>query len=102
MPESPSAILAGIQNKIALLAEKRDKAEARCLSLEKQIADLSASLSEKEEELRKALLEVEFLTLSHRLADSPEALAKARTTVAGIIRKVDSAISLIKGDPADL
>lgn len=102
MPDSPSALMAGIQNKIALLAENCDKAEARCLELEKKIADLSASVKDKDEQLRRANLEIEFLTLSHRLADTPEALANARLTIARIIRKVDSAIALIKADPADI
>ncbi|MDE6811715.1 MAG: hypothetical protein K2J15_05130 [Muribaculaceae bacterium] len=102
MPDSPSALIAGIQNKIALLSERRDRAESRCLELEKQIADLSATIRDKDQQLNEARLEIEFLTLSHRLADSPEALANARNTISRIIRKVDSAIALIKSDPADL
>ena len=102
MPDSPSALLAGIQNKIALLSQSRDDAEARCLELEKQVADMAATIHDREQQLTQARLEIEFLTLSHRLADSPEALANARATISRIIRKVESYIALIKSDPADL
>lgn len=102
MSDSPSALIAGIQQKIARLAEKRDKAEIKCHDLEARIEALEADLAERDRQLRKANLEIEFLTLSHRLAASPQALADARKTVARIIRKVDAAIALIKSDPADL
>lgn len=102
MPDSPSALMAGIQNKIALLAESRDKALAHCEELETKIYDLQSALRNREEELKQARIEIEFLTLSHRLADSPEALANARTTIARLIRRIDSAIALIKNDPANL
>ncbi|MDE5842949.1 MAG: hypothetical protein K2H35_04360 [Muribaculaceae bacterium] len=85
-----------------MLSQSRDDAEARCLELEKQVADMAATIHDREQQLTQARLEIEFLTLSHRLADSPEALANARATIARIIRKVDSAIALIKSDPADL
>lgn len=102
MPESPSALIAGIQQKIALLAAKRDEAESKCRELMRRIEGLESDIAEKEQALRQAHQEIEFLTLSHRLADSPAALAEARKTLARLIRKVDAAIALIKSDPADL
>ncbi|MDE6271890.1 MAG: hypothetical protein K2M31_02655 [Muribaculaceae bacterium] len=102
MPDSPSALIAGIQQKIARLAEKRDEAQAKCYALEARIEALEADLAERDSQLQQANLEIEFLTLSHRLADSPQALANARKTISRIIRKVDAAIALIKSDPADL
>lgn len=102
MPESPSVLMAGIQQKIAHLAEMRDNAEARCRSLQGRIDELEIDMAHLENELRQANLEIEFLTLSHRLADDPQALAEARKTISRLIRKVDSAIALIKTDPSDL
>ena len=94
MPTPTVAILAEIHSRICGIAAKRDAAEARIRSLETELADTKA-------ELHKARLDAEYLTLSHRLADSPEALLTARHLLASLIRKVDSAINLVKNDPAD-
>lgn len=102
MSDSPSALIAGIQQKIARLAAKREEAENKCITLEARIEALEADLAERDSQLQKANLEIEFLMLSHRLAASPQSLADARKTVSRIIRKVDAAIALIKSDPADL
>ncbi|MBD5176840.1 MAG: hypothetical protein HDT05_05420 [Bacteroidales bacterium] len=102
MSESPSVLLAGIQQKIALLAEKRDDAEARCRELERKVYDLESDLADYRRRIQQANLEIEFLTLSHRLAADPQSLANARKTIGRLIRKVDAAIALIKTDPADI
>lgn len=101
MPDSPSVVLADIQKKIAALAESRDRAEEQCRRLRTDIDGLKAELSDRDARLQKAMLEIEFLTLSHKLADSPDALAEARRKIAGLIRKVDAAISLVKSDLAN-
>ena len=94
------AMLAGIDDRISRITARRDAAAARIAALEKRIADLQADLDNTRKELHQAHLDVEFLTLSHRLADSPDALAAARKTIASLIRKVDVAISMLKNDPA--
>ncbi len=101
MANSPAANMAEIFQKINRLATQRDDAIARCARLEDKIADLQAELKDTGKRLEKALLDVEFLTVSHRLADTPEALADTRKLIEGLIRKVDSAIRLVKNDPAD-
>ncbi len=102
MADSPTALIAGIQQKIAMLADSRDRALARCEELSARISDLEADLTESRESLQKANLDIEFLKLSHRLADSPEAIVNARKTISRLIRRIDSAINLIKSDPADI
>lgn len=102
MPDSPMAVMAGIQQKIALLAQQRDNAFAKCRILADRIEALESALAERDRQLRQANLEIEFLTLSHRLADTPQALADARKEISKLIRKVDAAIALVKTDPADL
>ncbi len=101
MPTPTAAILAEIHSRISGIAAKRDAAEARIRSLETELADTKAELADTKAELHKARLDAEYLTLSHRLADSPEALLTARHLLASLIRKVDSAINLVKNDPAD-
>lgn len=102
MPDSPLAIMAGIQQKIALLTQQRDNVSAKCKSLADRIEALESALKERDRRLQQANLEIEFLTLSHRLAETPQALADARKEISRLIRKVDAAIALIKTDPADL
>lgn len=67
---------------------------------------LRAALAEREEQLAevrgerdRALLDVEYLTLSHRLADSPDTVVSARRHISRMIRTVDRCISLLKDDP---
>lgn len=102
MPNNPAEILSAVQQKIELLADSRNAALERCKNLEIEIANLTAELKSCKDELQKARLDAEYLSLSHKLADSPQALADARHIIGGMIRKVDAAIALIKNDPADI
>ena len=101
MSTPPSATLATIREKIARLADERDEALARVAELESKVSDLETDLEETRKDLHKARLDVEFLTVSYRLADNPDALLLARKKIASLIRKVDSALNLVKNDPAD-
>lgn len=67
--------------------------------LRARVEDLGTRLAEATAERDKALKDVEYLTLSHRLADTPEALVNARREVARLIRVVDRCITLLKDDP---
>ena len=78
----------------ALLAQQKILQE-KVLTLEKENLELKKRHSSDEEALEKAKQEIEFLTLSHRLADSPEALILARNKIASLIRTIDSCIRLI-------
>ncbi len=101
MPTHPQTYLTEIREKIERLAAERDEARARTAQLEERVSDLETELEETRARLHKASLDVEFLTVSHRLADNPDALVTARRTIASLIRKVDSAINLLKNDPAE-
>ena len=83
---------------IETLASQRDEALAELKKAREEITDLKRRLSEVSEELHSKNLDVEFLTLSHKLAQTPGALAEARTTVRRMIAKVDKAIALLKED----
>lgn len=102
MPDNPSATLAAVMQKIEQLADSRDDALKRCDALEKEIAALRLDLQNCRKDLHQARLDAQFLSLSHKLADSPQALAEARHIIGGLIRKVDAAIALVKNDPADI
>ena len=60
--------------------------------------DLKGQLEECREQLREARMEVDFLTVSHRLADSPANLISARRRLQRLIAKIDRCVSLLKDD----
>lgn len=100
MPNSPFASLAEIKQKYESLKLSREKALAENASLHEEIAQLKMDLAERDAQLSQARTDADFLALSHKLADSPEALVKARHIIGGLIKKVDAAIALVKNDPA--
>lgn len=64
--------------------------------LEKENEDLRIQLSETRAELDNTRKDVEFLTMSHRLADSPDSVISARRRIARLIRTIDNCISMLK------
>lgn len=97
--ESPLAKqLVALSQRIEALASQRDDALRRLKEAEEEIADLRRQLAQSSEEVHRQGLDIEFLTLSRKLADNPQALADARETVRGMLAKVEKAISLLKED----
>lgn len=101
MPSSSEPLLAEIFSKIEQLAARQAEAEATIRHLEEELADTRAELADTRAQLTRSRLDAEFLTLSHRLADTPEGLLTARRIIASLIRKVDAAITMVKNDPAE-
>lgn len=102
MPIQSYEILSGIREKIEELKSQRDEALNRIKALRSEIDDLKAELDDTRKSLHQSRLDAEFLTLSHKMADTPEALVKSRKLIADLIRKVDSVINLVQNDPAEL
>lgn len=88
-----------LRHKIALLAAQRNDALQSLAKAQEEIGDLKAELELTKEELHKKNLDVEYLSVSHKLADTPEALAEARKTVRRMISGVDKALALLRNDP---
>lgn len=84
--------------KIEELASQRDAAIDARERAKQEIADLKRDLQQTREELHRMTLDVEFLTVSRKLADTPQALVEARATVKRMLAKVDKAIELLKED----
>lgn len=93
-----SAELQDLSRYIGILAAQRDEAREQLKTAREEIADLNYQLAALREELHRKSLDVEFLSLSHKLADSPQAVADARSTVKRMLTRVDKAIALIKED----
>lgn len=55
-------------------------------------------LEECRRELKEARMEIDFLTVSHRLADSPENLISARRRLQRMIYKIDRCVTLLRED----
>lgn len=90
------SLLADINGKIDALQEERDSLYQRIKTLEEEKSDLSSQLAQAQDDLHKAKLDVEFLTMSHRLADNPDTIIAARRRIARLIRTIDNCISMLK------
>lgn len=96
-PELISSIHA-LSKKIDGLLDAQKKLQERVFDLEKINKELKEQHEEDSKIIDKAKKDIEFLVLSHRLADSPETLVEARNTISKLIRTVDSCIRLINED----
>ena len=91
-------VITELRARIEQLAAQRDAAlaaqEAKC----QEVEELQQQLEECRSELREARMEVDFLTVSHRLADSPQNIISARRRLQRLIAKIDRCVSLLKED----
>lgn len=96
-PELISSI-SSLSKKIDTLLES----QVKLLNRVKYLENLSTELMKQHEEdvrlIEKAQKDIDYLSLSHRLADSPEALVEARNKISKLIRTIDNCIRLIKED----
>lgn len=87
-----------LKSKIELLASQRDEALLRLAESEEERKLLESEVKALKEKLHKSELDREYLQVSHKIADTPQALAEARTLVKGMIKRVDNAISFLMED----
>lgn len=64
--------------------------------LEGENAELHADNLRLSKELKAAKTDIEFLTMSHRLAQNPDDVIMARRKIAGWIREIDRCIAQLK------
>ncbi len=93
-----TGIIKDLRRKALALAAERDQSKAELERLRTENATLKEQLAECRRELQASQMEVDFLTISHRLADSPENLISARRRVQRLIAKIDRCVSLLKED----
>ncbi|MBD5196268.1 MAG: hypothetical protein K2G53_00290 [Muribaculaceae bacterium] len=96
MAESLIEILQQLKAKQELLTLEVERLRARNQELE----NLNLALQQNETEALKkrdeALLEVEYLKVSYKLAESPDNLVATRRLIAGLIRNIDRCIAMLK------
>ncbi len=91
-----STLLKSVDDKVTELAAIHRKLYKRIAELEEENESLRKELQESRKELEAARTDAEFLTMSHRLADSPDSIISARRRIARLIRTIDSCISMLK------
>ncbi|MDE6682138.1 MAG: hypothetical protein K2J87_01775 [Muribaculaceae bacterium] len=96
MAQSLNTLLHDISVHAQRLGEINQAQRIRIAELEQEVELLKGSLAEKEKELQRALTDAEFLTMSHRLADSPDTIISTRRQIARLIRNIDNCISMLK------
>lgn len=89
-------LLQTLDSKINDLSAVHQRLHARIDSLEEENRNLRIELEETRELLRQAQTDAQFLTMSHRLAASPDTIISTRRRIARLIRTVDKCISMIK------
>lgn len=89
-------ILKSVNEKITGLGTIQQQLYARIEALEVENENLRQELKETQELLKKTAVDVEFLTMSHRLADSPDSIISTRRRIARLIRTIDNCISMLK------
>lgn len=94
LPENMATLIPKIQT----LASQRDDAVSLLKESMKETDRLRLELEAARRELQQSRIEAEYLSLSHKLAADPQALADARATVRKMIAKVDKAIRLLEED----
>lgn len=98
MESSVPLELRQLSSKIELLAAQRDEAVEALRESREEAEDLKRRLKAMQEELHSKTLDVEYLTVSHKLADNPEALAQARAKIREMIGRIDKAVAMLKED----
>lgn len=88
------------------LIKKTARLDSYIEELERQNAELTVTIETLKEELdeerknsARAKLDADYLTVSHRLADSPDTIIATRRRISSLIRTIDRCISMLKDDP---
>jgi len=85
-----------LQRAIATLQEENLTLSGHNSRLEAENAELRIRTEEAEEKRRQAELDVEFLRMSHRLADNPDSIIETRRHIARLIRNIDRCLEMLK------
>lgn len=90
------SVLNSLQERLDGLVEAHNELLNKIRELEEENLQLKAEIKEKDLALGKAETDIEYLTMSHRLAENPDTIIAARRKIAGLIRTIDNCISMLK------
>lgn len=100
MKASLQTTLESLLPKVETLGAQREELRERLKQSEATVDALRQELKEMQKQLDASRQECEFLRMSHRLADNPDALAETRRHISRLIRRLDASINLLEDDPA--
>lgn len=90
--------ITSLTGKIDSLIALQQRLLKRIEELETENRHLQNKSLEDRQALNQALRDVEFLSMSHKLAASPEAIIEAREKISSLIRTIDKCIRMINED----
>ncbi len=96
MATSLLAVMSRLQEAVTEVKAENQRLQERNRILEEENANLRRDAREAFEQRDKAMLDAEFLAVSHKLADSPDTLVAARRRISSLIRKIDRCIEMMK------
>lgn len=91
-------VIKDLRMAIEMLASQRDRYRTENERLTQEVESLRRRLDDSRKDLKEAQMEIDFLTVSHRLADTPDNLISARRRLQRLIAKIDRCVSLLKDD----
>ncbi len=99
MAASLDEILRSLQVRIDALAAINTQLRTDNARLADEVSALRGRLADVQQERDNALRDCEYLSMSYKLADTPERLIAGRRHISQLIRNIDKCIRLIKSDP---
>lgn len=90
------SILDTLEHKIEELQTEMEELRQRNAELEQLNVDLQRKETNALKAKEQAILDAEYLKVSHRLAESPDSLVETRKIIAGLIRNIDRCIEMLR------
>ena len=94
-PNDLLTTLEALNTKIELLTEQHRQLQEDFSKLKVENESLKADLDYERKNMQKALNDIEFLSVSHRLAESADSVVSARRIIERLIRTIDNCITMI-------
>lgn len=96
MAESLISILRQLDDRIKVLTAQNAELNRRHAEISEENENLKRQAREALEARDKALLDAQYLAVSHKLADNPDTLITARRQISQMIRNIDRCLEMLK------
>lgn len=85
-----------LKSRVKALTEENRRLRGRNAELELRHSELQKQAEEADSGRQRAELDAEYLAISHKLAEDPDTLIKARRHIAQMIRNIDRCLEMLK------
>lgn len=96
MAKSLVEILEKLNIRIRDIMHEKEKLQAENQRLTAENLELRERTQEAMDARDRALLDAEYLRVSHRLAESPDSIIETRRRITGLIRNIDRCLEMLK------